>query len=74
MDDVYVYFVQLPPGVREMVTPCADGYTVYIDECLDQNTRKTAYLHAIEHINNYSFEFDNVQEIENMTHRKDISA
>ena len=30
MDDVFVYYVSLPPGVNEMVTPCPEGYTAYI--------------------------------------------
>lgn len=69
MDDVFVYFVKLPASVNEMVVPCADGYTVYIAERLDQAHRIAAYNHAIEHIKNGSFEGDNVQSIETMTHK-----
>ena len=69
MDDVFVYMVKLPPGVHEMVVPCAEGYTVYISESLDQSHRMAAYEHAIEHITNGSFEGDNVQSIETITHR-----
>jgi hypothetical protein len=50
MDNIYTYFVPLPDGVNEMVTPCADGYTVYIDVHLDKEHRIDAYNHAIRHV------------------------
>lgn len=56
MDEIYVYFVRLPPGVYEMVTPCADGFTVYIDEALDREHKLRAYAHAVEHIRHGDFE------------------
>ena len=36
MDDVFVYLVDMPPKVKEMVVPCADGFTIYLDEKLDE--------------------------------------
>ena len=47
---VYVYLVDMPPQTHEMVTPCADGYTVYIDASLDDKHRMEAYEHALRHI------------------------
>ena len=68
MDDIFVYFVPLPSSIHEMVTPCADGYTIYIADWLDQDHRIKAYEHALAHIRNNDFEKDNVQEIEMVAH------
>lgn len=68
MDDIFVYFVPFPPTVHEMVTPCADGYTIYIADWLDEEHRIKAYEHALTHIRNNDFEKDNVQEIEMVAH------
>lgn len=51
-EDVYVYLVDFPDGIREAVTPCLGGYTVYIDEKLDRDSRMRAYEHALRHIEN----------------------
>lgn len=64
MDDVFVYFIKLPPCIDEIVVPCVHGYTVYIDVRLDDAHRLKAYEHALEHIRNNDFEKDDVQEIE----------
>ena len=69
MDDVYVYFIQFESHkVHEFVVPCPDGYTVYIDEDLDQASREAAYAHAMEHIRAQDWEMDSVQEIEARAH------
>ena len=68
MDDIFVYFVPFPPTVHEMVTPCADGYTIYIADWLDEAHRIKAYEHALDHIRRNDFEKDNVQEIEMVAH------
>lgn len=64
MDDVFVYLTALPDGINELVLPCADGYTVYLDDGLDQAGRIDKYEHAIEHIRENDFSKSNVQEIE----------
>ena len=64
MDDIYVYMADLPDGIHEMVTPCCDGYTVYIDLKLSDTGKKEAYQHALEHIKRNDFEKDDVQIIE----------
>ena len=69
MDDIFVYLVDdMPPGVREMITPCADGYTVYISSALSYESRLAAYTHALTHIRNGDFDKTDVQEIEREAH------
>ena len=55
-DDIFVYFIDIPGNVNEMVTPCFGGYTVYIDCKLDREHRIKAYRHAIKHIKRGDFE------------------
>lgn len=68
MAEVYVYIVDLPDRVDEMVTPCIDGYTVYLNARLTYAGRVRAYHHAMRHIERNDFERANVQEIETETH------
>lgn len=68
MGDVYIYIVDLPDRVDEMVTPCIDGYTVYLNARLTYAGRVRAYLHAMRHIERNDFERANVQEIEKGAH------
>ena len=67
-DDIYVYLRPLPEGINELVMPCADGYTVYIADRLDQEHQWKAYEHALRHIANNDFERTDVQEIEAIAH------
>lgn len=67
MDDIFVYDVKLPPHVNEMVVPCLDGYTVYIDISLTEEARAEAYNHALEHIKNQDWDNDDVNSIESKT-------
>ena len=69
MDDVFVYVVDLPPGINEMVVPCTDGnYTVYLSAKLNDEGQRKAYEHAMWHINHNDFQKDNVQQIEVEAH------
>ena len=69
MDDVFVYFAELPPHINEMITPCPDGYTVYISTRLSMDERVSTYMHAMSHIANGDFDREtSVQEIEFMRH------
>ena len=70
MDDVFVYHIKLPPGIEEVVMPCLDGYTVYIDINLDHDHRVKAYEHALWHIQNHDFERPDVQDIESEAHNR----
>ena len=67
-DDIYVYLRPLPEGINELVMPCADGYTVYIADRLDQVHQLKAYDHALRHIANNDFDKTDVQEIEAVAH------
>lgn len=66
-DSTYVYLVDLP--VDEMVTPCADGYTIYLNARLSYRGRVKAYLHALEHIERDDWSKTDVQKIEAEAHR-----
>lgn len=68
MDDIFVYIVRLPYGIKEAVSPCFGGYTVYISEDLSMQGRHRAYQHALKHIKNGDFEKLNVQQIESEAH------
>lgn len=68
MDNVYVRLVDLPPRVNEMVVPCLDGYSIYIDANLTEEAQRSAYYHAIRHITHNDFEYGDVQEIEIIAH------
>lgn len=74
MDNIYVYFVNLPPGINEAVLPCLEGYTIYIDSRLTWEKRQQVYNHALGHIKNGDFEKCNVQEIEYDAHRRDANG
>ena len=69
MTEVYVYIVDLPDRVDEMVAPCLDGYTVYISSRLSYTGRVRAYCHALRHIERNDFEMDDVQRIELEAHK-----
>jgi hypothetical protein len=71
-DNIYVYIVDLPPKVHEIVLPCFTGYTIYLDEKDSYEERLTAYNHALCHIKNHDFEKSDVNEIESEAHRNDI--
>ena len=71
MNDIFVYLVKLPEGIDEVVLPCFDGYTIYIDPSLSHSEQLKAYKHALHHINNHDFEKSDVQKIEYEAHRKE---
>lgn len=68
MDDIYVYCVDLPPEVHEMVAPCADGYTVYVSTRDTRERQMESYQHAIRHVQRQDHEKDDVQEAEMQAH------
>lgn len=71
MDDIFTYLVPLPEGVHEMVAPCADGFTVYIDSDLDEAHRIRAYNHALRHILQGDFGKSNVGIVETGNHKEE---
>lgn len=68
-DDIYTYSADLPIGVKEIVTPCLDGYTVYVNSRYTRETQTGSYLHAVGHIECEDWERQDVQEIESRQHR-----
>ena len=67
-DDIYIYEVELPEGIHEMLTPCLGGYTAYIDRRLTWEERQKKVRHIMNHINTNDFERYDVQEIEANAH------
>lgn len=70
-DDIYVYPADLPIGTHEMVSPCADGYTVYVNTRYTREAQLGAYLHAVKHVEGRDWEKDNVQDIEVRAHNRE---
>jgi len=68
MGNVFVYIIDLPPNVSEMVVPCFDGYTVYLDAKLSQRGKIEAYRHALRHIERDDWNNTDVQHIERKNH------
>lgn len=67
-EDIFVYMIAMPDSVHEAVTPCFDGFTIYINKNLSYEQRQRAFIHALRHIQNKDFEKDNVQAIESQAH------
>ena len=67
-EGIYVYITDLPPGINEMVAPCADGYSVYLDAKDTHEQRQKSYAHALRHIAGNDFEKTDVQQIEHEAH------
>ena len=68
MAEIFVYIVDLPDRVDEMVTPCLDGYTIYLNAKLTYRGRVNAYMHAMKHVERKDWENDDVQQIEMEAH------
>ena len=68
-DDVYVYLAKMPNRIRGVVTPCIDGYTIYINDRLDRESMLRTYEHEMRHIKNGDFERSDVQIIEYEAHK-----
>ena len=68
MDEIYIYHVALPDGCNEAVLPCMDGYTIYINEKLDETQQLAALRHAMKHIKRNDWEKYDVQQIEHDAH------
>ncbi|MDD6690830.1 MAG: hypothetical protein PUE63_03125 [Lachnospiraceae bacterium] len=73
IDDMYIYYVEFPKDLsreHEMVMPCLDGYTVYINLNLDRQGKLDAIEHAKGHIRagDVDRRDGDVQEIEARAH------
>lgn len=72
-EEVYVYLVDFPAGIREAVTPCFGGYTVYIDQKLDRGSQIRAYEHALRHIQHGDFYSEkSADQIESAAHERSL--
>ena len=69
-DDIYTYLIDIPGKINEMVLPCVDGYTVYIDKKLDHDSQLRAYEHALKHIENSDFQKTNATLLEVYAHMR----
>lgn len=70
MATTYVYRISLPGTVREMVVPNSedDGFSVYIDDGLDDDQARSAYQHAMKHIDGNHFELAEACKAEYIAH------
>ena len=69
MDEIYLYMIDIPGSATEMVVPCCDGYTIYIDVKLSHEEKVEAYHHAMEHIKHDDWHSDmTADQIESRRH------
>lgn len=70
MIDLDDLFVRLVPNlsVNEMITPCENGYSVYIKEELPEEKKVEALYHAYVHKKNNDFIRSDIQDIEARAH------
>lgn len=69
--DVFVYAVDLPTDVHEMVSPgYEDDYTVYVNSRLSDAGQRIAYRHAVRHTVREDFGKEGADQIEGEVHRK----
>lgn len=71
MDDIFVYLVDLPPKVAEMITPCENGFTIYLNARLSYQDRIKAYMHAMRHVERNDWDKTEVQQIEYESHKEE---
>lgn len=70
MIDLDDLFVRIVPNlsVNEMITPCENGYSVYIKEELPEEKKVEALYHAYVHKKNNDFTRNDIQDIEARAH------
>jgi len=68
MDDIFIYYVDFPDNINEFITPCEDGYTLYINKKLPREAKRRAYNHAMRHIEHNDFNGSDIQDIERKAH------
>ena len=68
---IFTYLIDMPTKVHEVVCPCADGYTIYLNSKLSYQDRVKAYTHALRHIESDDFlSEEDIQAIEARAHRR----
>lgn len=70
MIDLDDLFVRIVPNlsVNEMITPCENGYSVYIKEELPEEKKVEALYHAYVHKKSNDFGNIDIQDIESRAH------
>ena len=70
MIDLDDLFVRIVPNlsVNEMITPCENGYSVYIKEELPEEKKIEALYHAYIHKKSNDFKNIDIQDIESRAH------
>lgn len=58
MANIFIYLIDLPDGINEMVASGVDSFTVYIDRNLSDEKKLEAYNHALRHIEMGHFDID----------------
>lgn len=56
MTDIHTYVIDLPPSIYGAVTPCLNGYIVFINGKLNKDSQNEEYLYLLTNIKNYAFE------------------
>lgn len=71
MNDIYVYIIDMPTKSSEVVAPCLDGYTIYLNARLSRLQQEEALRHAMRHIENNDFESEeDISTIELRAHKE----
>ena len=68
--EIHTYLVPLPTKTKESIVPCADGYTLYLNDKLSHEQHLISYQHAVGHIDRDDWDREDVQEIESSCHRQ----
>lgn len=71
-EEIYIYYVDHLP-IDAMVTPCPEGYTIYLNKKLLLNKQKAIkkYRHELQHILCRDWEKDDIQSIETDRHEEE---
>ena len=65
LNNVYVYLNdEMPAKQAEYVTPCLNGYTVYINAKLNHERQLQAFQHALKHIESGDFDVDRAEDVQ----------
>lgn len=69
MDDIIIKVIDLPVRINALTVANEDGsYTICINARASFKQQYEAYLHELQHIQNYDFQKDDVQAIESKAH------
>lgn len=53
LDDIYIYLVDMPHGIKANVAENIDGtHTIYLNSRLNNDELKRSFLHELQHIRN----------------------